>query len=107
MRKRLRKKKFLGEFRVYGAKVRCDLVDIDTTHDIWLDSLIDCIEANGCFVGGGCSNEDFEGFVEIGMGAERATRRLDAINHWLEQSANVRNVRIGNMVDANYGDFDD
>jgi len=105
VRKRLRKKKFLGEFRIYGANVRCDLVD--TTRDAWLDSFIDCIEANGCFVGGGCSNEDFEGFVALGMGAERAKRRLDAINHWLEQSANVRNFRIGINVDAKYGDFDD
>jgi uncharacterized protein YggL (DUF469 family) len=74
MRRRLRKKKPLGEFIEMGFLVRVELVPAldDPGFDAFLDRLIDAIEARGLLVGGGGNRETFEGFV-TGRGRASAT----------------------------------
>lgn len=100
MRKRLRKKKHLREFRVYGANIRIELRE-EARFDIWLDEFLEYIEANDCRVGGGGAGCRFKAFVELGTGFERAKRALAATEVWLASSENVEGYEAGPLIDAN------
>jgi uncharacterized protein YggL (DUF469 family) len=65
MRRRLRKKKRLGEFVELGFSVHVEfLPSLDNTgFDAFLDRWIDAIEARGLLFGGGGRQDSFEGFV--------------------------------------------
>jgi uncharacterized protein YggL (DUF469 family) len=65
MKKRLRKKKRVGEFKVYGVPIAVKLA-AGTDFDSFLDAFIlDAIESNGCYVFGGGKKDRFVGFVEL------------------------------------------
>jgi uncharacterized protein YggL (DUF469 family) len=74
MRRRLRKKKRLGEFIELGFLVRIEFVSAldDLGCDAFLDRWIDAVEARGLVFGGGGRREAFEGFV-TGTGRASAT----------------------------------
>jgi uncharacterized protein YggL (DUF469 family) len=66
VKKRLRKKKHLGEFKVLGFKVRGDLRPGLSGNDIeaFVDRLIDVVEARSLAFGGGAGRDDkLDGFV--------------------------------------------
>jgi uncharacterized protein len=65
MRRRLRKKRRLGEFIELGFLVRAELVPAldDPAFDAFLDRWIDAVEARGLVFGGGGRRDAFEGFV--------------------------------------------
>ena len=66
MKKRLRKKKHLGEFKELGFEVRGDLRPGLCGNDLeaFVDRLIDVVEARSLAFGGGAGRDDkLEGFV--------------------------------------------
>jgi uncharacterized protein YggL (DUF469 family) len=73
MRRRLRKKKRVGEFQQLGFELRAALRDglSDADFDAFLDRWIDAVEARQlAFGGGGGRNGKFEGFVtHVGSGS--------------------------------------
>lgn len=98
MRKRLRKKKRIGEFREFGVEVFITLhmgVDFDAFLD---DFICDAVEANGlAFGGGGCAPQ-FDGFLELGR-QEVLDSDLAIVSAWLAADSRVRTFELGTPVD--------
>jgi uncharacterized protein YggL (DUF469 family) len=102
MRRRLRKKKHLGEFTELGFEVRADLTpDLDYAgFDAFLDRLIDAVEARGLAFGGGGRPEDFEGFVtQLRRGSATEADR-EALTAFLAANSAVVRHAVGPLVDA-------
>ncbi len=102
MKKRLRKKLRLGEFRELGFEVRFRLSDeLDATAlDQFWDSFIgDAIEARGLMCGGGCGRHWDVLITRPGRtSATEEDRR--AVAAWLQHGSSVADVEIGSLIDA-------
>lgn len=102
MRKRLRKKLRMGEFRQFGFEVRFRLPDElpEAGLDAFWDSFIDeAVEARGLLCGGTCGRK-WDVFVTR-SGRDSATdedRRAVAV--WLEQHPMASAADVGPLVDA-------
>ena len=104
MRKRLRKKKHLGEFQEFGVELAATLhvgVDVFTFLD---DFLCDAVEANQLQFGGGGSHAELNGFIELGRREVRDSN-LAAVTAWLAADPRVSSFNLGTPVDAWYGPF--
>lgn len=107
MRKRLRKKKHLGEFVEWGGPVvirRSRQEGFEAFFDDFLDQ---AIEGNGCYFGGGGKQDQLEGIVELGQASAEPEERLKRVAAWLEAREDVEGYEIGKMVDLWYGPFED
>jgi uncharacterized protein YggL (DUF469 family) len=106
LRKRLRKKKRLGEFREYGFHIR--FLMPGTTAQQWdslLDEWIDFIESQRLQFGGGFS-EECEGFVERNGRGSVTVEQRQAVSEWLANHPAVTEFRLSDPVDAWHGPFD-
>ena len=66
MKKRLRKKKHHGEYKILGVEILIQLKDKEG-YDSFHNSFIkEAIEGNGCYFGGGGREDRIEGFIELG-----------------------------------------
>ena len=102
--RRLRKKLFLDEFAILGFEFSCCIEVKEKEFDELLDGFLDLIESrNLCFGGGGdlntfsglvCSNERY---------ASASSDDQLALRDWLTKLDSVTNVKVGTLVDANYG----
>jgi uncharacterized protein YggL (DUF469 family) len=107
MKKRLRKKKHVGEFAVFGVPVTISLVD-GTDFDSFLDAFLeDAIEANGCYFGGGGRKDILSGIIELGRKIDLPEERLKKISHWFDTNSDVANYLLGEIKDLWYGSFDE
>lgn len=99
MRKRLRKKKRIGEFAEWGVQIGIALKS-EQDFDGFLDDFIEqAIEANQCRFGGGGRDDRVEGFVELGRTLDGPAERLQAIRLWLNARRDVRKYVLGGLVD--------
>ena len=102
MKKRLRKKLHLGEFREFGFEVGFRLSeDLDESGlDRFWDSFIgEAIEAWGLMCGGACGRV-WDVFVTR-PGRRSATEQDQRdVAGWLEQRPDVSGVQIGPLIDA-------
>ena len=102
MRKRLRKKKHLGEFQEFGVNVVAKLrpgVDFDAFLD---DFLCYAVEANGLAFGGGGTALEFEGFLELGNRAVYVSN-LTTVSTWLAADSRIKSFQLAEPVDAWHG----
>ncbi len=107
MKKRLRKKKRVGEFKVFGAAIVIVLRE-KSDYDAFLDSfLTEALEANGCFIGGAGLKNRFNGFIELGCRHDLPEQRLAAVSDWLKADPDVEKYDIGMFTDAWYGPFNE
>lgn len=107
MKKRLRKKKHVGEFTVFGVPLAIRLVE-GTDFVSFLDQFLEeAIEANGCYLGGGGKKDRLSGIIELGVKMDQLEQRLAKVSHWLDGNANVENHLIGEIDDLWYGSFED
>jgi uncharacterized protein len=102
MRKRIRKKLFLGEFQEFGFEVQFrlppDLSDQD--QEAFFDAFMtEAIEGPGLMCGGGCGM-DWDIFITLADrgSAQESHRKL--VEDWLRKSSLVSEIRIGPLVDA-------
>ena len=107
MKKRLRKKKHCGEFTEWGRQLvivrnRKDLFD-----EFLDDFIMDAIESNGCYCGGGGSEDKLNVVVELGLRSDDPDSRLKRIIEWLNARPDVQNWTIGEELDLWHGDFQD
>jgi uncharacterized protein YggL (DUF469 family) len=108
MKKRLRKKRHLGEFREDGFSVSFHLAGDALSQDEqldFLDSIItEAIEPNGldCGGGGGNGSEWYFFITRSGRGSTMEADRT-AVLKWLEGQAIVRDISVGPLVDAWWG----
>lgn len=106
MKKRLRKKKNVKEFKVWGAPIAIKRT-ITTDLDSFLDDFLEkAVETNGCYFGGGGKEDHLEGFIELGCTSDLPESRLEKISEWLEKRTDVEKYVTGKVTDAWYGPFD-
>lgn len=102
MKKRMRKKLYLGEFREFGFEVQfrlpSDLSEADQ-EKFFYTFIDEAIERHGLMCGGGCGT-DWDVFVTLADrgSAEEKDRKL--VEDWLRNSSLVSEIRIGPLVDA-------
>lgn len=107
MRKRLRKKKYLGEFKEWGASItikRTSSVDFDSFLDDFIEQ---AIEGNHCCCGIGSVGDSFEGIIQLGTNSNHPEERLKAIKAWLDRRLDVDHYITGKLIDLWYGPFEE
>lgn len=107
MKKRLRKKKHLGEFTEFGRQLVI-YRNKKNGCDEFLDAFIEeAIEANGCYCGGGGKEDKLSFIVELGRRSDDPDARLNMITAWLDARSDVERWKVGEEFDIWYGDFQD
>jgi uncharacterized protein len=107
MKKRLRKKRHLGEFVEWGMPitiVRKNKGDFDSFLDDFIEQ---AIERNGLYFGGGGKEDCLKGVIELGKKSDGPKERLKKILEWLANRKDVESYVIGNMLDLWRGPFSD
>jgi uncharacterized protein len=106
MRKRLRRKQRLGEFRenVFGVRysLRPGLHAGAADDFLWL-FLEQAIEANGLLCGGGGQGENWEFYVSLAGRGSPSEEQRAAVGAWLAQQAVVRAYAVGEFFDGWHG----
>ncbi len=105
MKRRLRKKQRVGEFKELGFKIFADLRDglSQEDFDAFLDRLILAVEARQLAVGGGGGREKVEFFVaRAGRGSATHEDRA-ALTAFLACDLDVAQYQLGEFRDAWYG----
>lgn len=111
MKKRLRKKKRLGEFQEFGFKADfrfLSQLDTKARNDL-LDRFIEhAIENNGLQFGGGGGGNEWNGSVALGKprGSTLETHR-QAVENWFKQEPEVKEYYLSDMIDIWYGHLAD
>ena len=108
MRKRLRKKKHLGEFRQMGFSVDCQLrsglsaAEFDQFTD---EFIVQAIEAHGLVFGGGGSPDRGWSGVVCRDHRYDSTTDVDkaAVQGWLEHRSELESFRLSGSRDVWYG----
>jgi uncharacterized protein YggL (DUF469 family) len=103
MKKRLRKKKHLGEFAGWGREL---IIERNTAEgfDEFMDSFItDAIEANGCYCGGGGKDDHLEFVIELGRLCDHPDERMERIKQWLDARPDVQSCKVGDLFDLWHG----
>ena len=110
MKKRLRKKKRIGEFQEFGFKVgfRFSSTLTKNTRNDLLDRFIkEAIEDNGLQFGGGGGETEWDGFVALDKTRGSASENhREAVEQWFIQEPEILEYYISTLIDAWYGDFD-
>lgn len=110
MRKRLRKKKHLGEFREYGVYFAIRFDKTSRNMDAFLDAFVlEAIEANSCYcgVGGKTDGDLITGFIELGRDTDNFMGRLAAIKAWVSAQSDILAYVFSPLTDAWHGPFND
>ena len=102
MKRRLRKKRLVGEFRQFGIHLDVHLrgdADVDSFFDEFLE---EAVEGNGLQFGGGFQSDRpvIAGFVELG-GIDNVAANRSKVHRWLELHVAVETFSCGEPVDAN------
>ena len=106
MRKRLRKKKYIGEFKEWGVTIFITR-STDPDFHIFLDEFIEQgLESNGCYFTGTSKEDSLEGFIDLGRSFDQAEAKLTKVNAWLDKRSDVKKYATGKLTDAWYGPFD-
>ena len=105
MKKRIRKKKHLREYREWGVPIAIKRKREDD-FDSFLDDFIEgAIEGNKCYFGGGGHKNELEGVIELGRIPEEIELRLKGVHSWLENREDIEKYSIGNHIDLWHGSF--
>lgn len=102
MKKRLRKKKHVGEFRELGFEVRATLHNeiSPEQHEAFVDQWIELVEARGLAFGGGGRAPVFEGFVTRAARGSASEHDRGALSVFLAEHHTVAAHQVGDLVDA-------
>jgi len=105
MKKRLRKKLKIAEFKELGFFVTGTFNTVEeSVLDLFFEKLIEFAEANGMQCGGGYNTEDFEVFVNTGKAAgtgnEEMRRKL--VDFISEAKAEIKEFEATELADAYY-----
>jgi len=107
MKKRLRKKKHLGEFAEWGRQLVI-MRNRKDGFDEFLDAFIEeAIELNKCYCGGGGKENKLDVVVELGRRSDEPDARLKRITAWLDSRSDVESWRVGEEFDIWHEDFQD
>lgn len=99
MKKRLRKKKHFGEFAEWGREITITRNTKDGFDEFFDAFIVEAIEANGCYCGGGGSGDGLEVVVELGRRSDDPDARLRKVTTWLDARSDVLNHTVGREFD--------
>jgi len=106
MNKRLRKKKFIGEFKEWGVSISVTR-STDDDFDVFLDEFVEQgMEKNACYFTGTSKDDSLEGFMDLGRSLGDAEAKLVKVTAWLGERSDVKTYTVGTLTDAWYGPFD-
>jgi uncharacterized protein YggL (DUF469 family) len=108
MKKRLRKKKHIGEFREDGFTIKIRVLGDVVSNDDFFYRLLDFVESIGCEVGGGGSKDEIDFFCTRYKGSCADSDR-EAVSSYLGAQPEVSRFVVGPLVDAwnaSEGDYD-
>ena len=103
LKRRLRKKKHLGEFQELGFKISVNFKkDFDEFEfDKFTDDFIDEIERNKLQFSGGGDCKRWQGFLTSPERfASPSADDKEKINAWLENHSEVKDCKVGEFLDA-------
>ncbi len=106
MKRRLRKKKRLGEFKELGFEVRIELrAALDApTHNALIERFIAAIEARKLAFGGGFGSDNtWSGFVSRYARGSATELDREAIRQWITNEPAIIGHELGPLRDAWYG----
>ncbi len=83
MKKRLRKK-HLGEYREWGRQLLVTLKSEEDFDEFLEDFIIEAVEANGLYCGGGGRGEKVDIVVELGFLKDDPEAKMRMIKTWLD-----------------------
>lgn len=107
MKKRLRKKKHLGEFTEWGRQLVI-VRNRKDGFDEFLDAFIgEAIESNGCYCGGGGKEDKLDVVVELGHRSDDPDSKLKKISAWLDARHDVERWKVSEEFDIWNGAFKD
>jgi uncharacterized protein len=107
MRKRLRKKKHLGEFVEWGVPLAVRRRHDEDFDNFLEDFLTQAIEANGLAFGGSGLGDRLTGIIELGRPADPVDAHLQQVRRWLDAREDVEQYLVGQFVDLWHGPFDE
>jgi len=100
VRKRLRKKKRLGEFKEYGFEIAFRIRESAQSNPIFNAFIVEAIEGNGLQFGGSPDG----GFAAANAARASATEEHRAqVRAWLQRQPEVTDIRVGELRDAWHG----
>jgi uncharacterized protein YggL (DUF469 family) len=110
LKKRLRKKKRVGDFREFGFLVGFRFskqLQRDARNRLLDNYIQTAIEKNGLQFGGGGGADIWEGFVVVNKprGSTDSSHQ-EMIERWLKQEPLIIEYYVSQMVDAWQGDYD-
>jgi len=102
--RRLRKKLYVNEYRVYGFEVSLSFKEMDESAlDPFLDEMVDFVGSRNLMIAGGGGIDVFDAFVSssdrYGSTSEEDRR---VFSNWLKEKSLIKNVELGDLVDANF-----
>jgi uncharacterized protein len=107
VKKRLRKKKYYGEFAESGRQLVVTRNRKDGFDEFFYAFIEEAIEANACYCGGGGKEDKLRVVVELGRRADDPDKRLNKITAWLDERPDVKTWKIGEEFDVWHGDYKD
>lgn len=107
MKKRLEKKKHLGEFVEWGVTVAVARRRKEDFDDFLDDFIEQAIERNDCYFGGGGKEDRLEGVIELGRTSDSPEKKLKKVISWLEAREDVEKYVTGKIIDVWNGPFDE
>jgi uncharacterized protein YggL (DUF469 family) len=102
MRKRLRKKKHLKEFKEFGVEISIQLKKEKGFDKFWFDFITEAIERNNFVFGGGGGGNKFKGFIELGYEKEDPVILKNKLIEWLDLRKDIETYHVGELKDAWY-----
>jgi uncharacterized protein len=108
MRRRLRKKLFVGEFKEMGFYVRFRLAENLSEEDLsaFFDQfLTEVIEAQDLYFGGG-GHRDWQGFVGLNRRGSVTEEHRNQVSTWLGNHPQVLEHELSDLRDAWYDSRD-
>lgn len=105
MRKRIRKKLNLGEFKETGFEITWKPQELsEAEYDRFISEFLDAIESRGLVFGGGCSTEEiWEGVIARNKRyscPDAADREF--VSDWFKNRTDIKEYTIGHDIDLWY-----
>lgn len=103
--RRLQKKLYMGEFTEYGFMLSCSLgLESDQDFSKLLDQFITVIESRDLVMAGGGDKTQFEAFIWSAHRYGSASQDdITVITEWFKALPTVDELKVSELVDANYG----
>ncbi len=100
MKKRLRKKRHLGEFIEWGRQIIVTRSARDGFDEFMDSFVVEAIEANGCYCGGGGNGDTLDMVIELGRRSDDPDMRLNKITAWLDARSDVQSYKVSEEFDV-------